>query len=113
MADKKSMEKHMLPGDVTIYGVAALRSQFSAWLDKLPKGRRAAALKNTALAVDASAVSEVDAAGVQMLVALSKSLAARGRPLRLVNPSDLMTGALETLGVTALLMANDSSGAAA
>jgi len=33
MADKKSREKHMLPGDVTIYGVAALRSQFSAWLD--------------------------------------------------------------------------------
>ena len=100
MAQEHSMETPKLPGDVTIYGVGALRSRFAEWLEELPNDRLAAALENTPLCVDASAVSEVDAAGVQMLIALSKSLGARSRALQLVNPSGLLTDALETLGVS-------------
>lgn len=95
--------KHRLPGELTIYAVGQARSLFQGWVAKLPKGRRATALEGTPLAVDGASVNEVDAAGAQMLLSLSRSLAARRRTLRLEHPSQPLQLACETLGLTALL----------
>jgi anti-anti-sigma regulatory factor len=104
---------HALPGDVTIYGVGALLTQFQEWMADLPNGQHDAVLNDEPLFVDASAVSEVDAAGVQLLLSLSKSLAAHRRTLRLASPSSLLASACDTLGVSAALIAADAGGVAA
>ncbi len=103
-------QTYALTGAVTIYAVGALRSQFEMWIAKLPKGRRGAALNDSPLAVDAHGVDEVDAAGMQLLVSLSKSLSERRRPLQLVNPSALLVGACDALGVASLLCQPSSNG---
>jgi ABC-type transporter Mla MlaB component len=102
--------KVILTGAVTIYEVVALRSQFETWIAELPKGRRGAALNESPLVVEAHGVDEVDAAGMQLLVSLSRSLAARRRPLQLVNPSSPLVAACEALGVAALLLAYGING---
>lgn len=106
-------QKHALTGDVTIYAVCTLRTRFEGWIAKLPKGRRAAELSDSPLIVDAAGVNEVDAAGIQLLLALSKSLLARRRQLQLVNPSSALVGACDALGVSALLFAPLVEGTAA
>ena len=53
--------------------------------------------------LQAGSVAEVDAAGVQLLIALSNSLADRGRRLDLQGPTPLLRQALERLGAQALL----------
>lgn len=103
-------QKRALTGAVTIYAVGTLRSQFDVWIAKLPKGRRGTALNDSAFAVDARGVEEVDAAGLQLLVALSKTLAARRRPLQLVNPSSVLAGACDALGVASLLLESAING---
>ena len=97
-------KKYALTGAVTIYTVGTLRSQFEVWIAKLPKGPRGAALNDSPLAVDAQGVDEIDAAGMQLLVSLAKSLAVRRRPLQLVDSSSLLVGACEALGVASLLL---------
>lgn len=97
---------HALPTELTIYHVAALHQQCMAWLKKIPKSR-----KNSECSpwpVDASEVQEVDAAGVQLLVALSHSLHLKRRRLQLDNPSAALSTACEGLGIATLL---DGSGA--
>ncbi len=96
-------QTNMLTGAVTIYSVGALRSQFETWIADLPSGPSGAALNDSPLAVDAHGVDGIDAAGLQLLVSLSKSLAARRRPLQLVNPSSLLVGACDALALTWLL----------
>ncbi len=105
--------KHSLPGEMTIYAVGPTRALFQGWVTKLPKGRRAAALDGSALSVDSSGVNEVDAAGVQLLMSLSRSLAARKRTLQLANPSRPLKAALETLGVSGMLAPAPADGASA
>jgi anti-anti-sigma regulatory factor len=96
---------HALTGDVTIYTVGTLKGEFLDWIEKLPAGKRGAKLNGSPLAVDASAVNEVDAAGLQLLVALSKSLSGRSRPLQLVNPSAPLVSACQALGLSTTLLA--------
>jgi anti-anti-sigma regulatory factor len=105
--------KHSLPGELTIYAVGQNRSLFQGWIAKLPKGRRGAALEGSALPVDSSGVNEADAAGVQLLLSLSKSLAAHKRTLQLDNPSRPLAAALETLGLSGLLTSDSTAGASA
>ena len=98
-----------LPADLTIYNVAALRVQ---WLALLDKSGKAAARQFGRF--DASAVEQVDAAGLQLLVALSHSLAGRQRRLQIVAPSQALRSACEALGLTELLDdAHAGQGAAA
>jgi anti-anti-sigma regulatory factor len=99
---------HGLPGELNIYAVGALRAQFQSWVKKLPKGRKAAALDGMPLVVDGSAVAEVDAAGLQLLVALKHALVAKQRDLRVANASATLALACDTLGLNALLDAPES-----
>lgn len=82
-----------LPRELCVSAVAALHGACLDWLDAEDADER----------VDASRIDEVDAAGVQLLVSLSRSLAARGRALRLCEPSDPLRDACRTLGADALI----------
>lgn len=100
-----------LPGDITIFGAAALKSQLSGWFATVSAHEGNSGDDDSPVLVDAGAVAEADAAGVQLLVAFSKSLAAHGRSLRIVNAGSLLDGACRTLGVGTLLMVDDNAGA--
>lgn len=59
-------------------------------------------VQQSALLLDASAVSRIDAAGLQLLVAACNSEVAETPP-RLHNPSDALIGAAHQAGLTAAL----------
>ncbi len=84
----------VMPTELTIYSAAETRQ---AWLAALAEPGEGP------LCVAAADVTEADAAGVQLLVALSRSLAERSRSLRLIDPSPALRGACERLGLTSLL----------
>lgn len=87
-----------LPADLTIYAVRDGAEQGLRWLSQLD-----AEAGDAPLQVAAHGVEEVDAAGVQLLIALSRSLAARGRRLQLLQPSPVLQRALACLGAAPLL----------
>lgn len=86
-----------LPAELTIYTVAATRE---AWLAAL------AAPDAETLRADAAGVGEIDAAGLQLLVALRRSLAERGRALHLCDPSESLRAACRRAGLTTVLEAS-------
>jgi anti-anti-sigma regulatory factor len=88
-----------LPGEVTIYTVAECRDLYLAWA-AAPAPDTAA---DEALRVDGSAVEDVDAAGLQLLLALANGLAREQRRLRLANPSEALGRACAMLGAAHLL----------
>jgi anti-anti-sigma regulatory factor len=93
-----------LPAELTIYTAGETRPQWLAWL---------AADDAESLQVDASGVTEVDAAGVQLLVALARALQAQQRRLLLERPSPVLRGACERLGLTGLFETGLNAGAGA
>ena len=80
-----------LPAELTIYTVAALHPQWMPWLSL--------AGDNEHFTLDAAAVEEADAAGVQLLLSLSAALQRQGRALRLVGPSAALLATCEALGL--------------
>ncbi len=85
-----------LPAEITIYVAAELRSPWLNWLEH-EAGIEAEA------EVDGSAVEEIDGAGLQCLLSLSRSLEARQQRLRIRLPSDVLRQACVRLGATHLL----------
>lgn len=101
-----------LPAELTIYTVGELRP---AWLDWLQAARQAQAdnaLPDGACPVDAAAVGEVDAAGVQLLLSLRHGLAREQLRLRLNHPSASLQQACGALGLD-FLLADAPTGAGA
>lgn len=95
----------LLPSDLTIYNVAELHKQWLSLVDKVPSVR--ASTRTRDCRMDGSSVTEVDAAGVQMLLALANSLSRKNRTLRLVKSSERLMEACKALGVAALLRDSD------
>lgn len=89
----------VLPAEVTIYVAAELRTAWLAWLDAEADGAGDA----PEVLADGRAVAEVDAAGLQCLLALSRSLAARRQRLCLDRPTDVLRQACKRLGAAQLL----------
>ena len=86
----------MLPVEITIYVASELRASWLQWLDgDAGDGPEAVA--------DGHAVEEIDAAGLQCLLALSRSLEVRRQRLRLERPSDALHQACRRLGAGHLL----------
>lgn len=81
-----------LPAELTIYTAGELHPQWVGWL-------HASAEDDSCAVVQGQAVEQVDAAGIQMLLALSASVAARGRPLLLKAPSDALRTGCDALGL--------------
>jgi ABC-type transporter Mla MlaB component len=95
-----------LPSELTIYTVGELAPQWRAWLSADAgdtQGR---------LCVHAQAVSEVDAAGVQLLLSLANTLQAQARHLQLLQPSASLSAACQALGAVSLLGAQPERGGA-
>lgn len=100
-----------LPSELTIYTVGELRPQWLTWLAEFGEPDADEALPVQVCAVDAAGVDQVDAAGVQLIVALSQALSRRQQVLRLINASGPLNSACEALGLGALLSAPDATGA--
>jgi ABC-type transporter Mla MlaB component len=89
------MSTHLtLPAELTIYTAA---STCAAWLNAL------AAAGEGPLQAQASAVAEVDGAGLQLLVSLRHTLAAAQRTLQFVEPSETLLAACRATGLVTLL----------
>jgi anti-anti-sigma regulatory factor len=85
--------EHALPSDLTIYNVGELLPLFQGWL----------ANGSPVLSVQAQAVAEVDAAGIQLLLSMDRTLKARDAQLELLDASPGLSAACEALGVSGLL----------
>ena len=88
-----------LPDELTIYTASEVHAGFLAWLHS----DAAQATSTEPLRVAAEAVTDVDAAGVQLLLSLANSLEQRQRGLVLVAPSGCLSAACAVLGVSWLV----------
>ena len=105
-----------LPSELTIYTVTELKLKWLSTLahlnDRPPppftdtSGHVGQAVPRADVLsyfpVDAAAVTEVDSAGVQLLLALASELLGMRRALLLLNQSTPLSDALSALGLTAL-----------
>lgn len=98
-----------LPQELTIYTAAETRASWLAWLCGLGAPADLAAVCR----VDGEDVDEVDAAGVQLLVALAHSLQRQQCSLQLWPASAPLRRACQDLGVAALLLGANPAGAPA
>ena len=80
-----------LDRDLTIYHVADLKPRLLAWADA------------GCAPLSLGAVAECDSAGVQLLLAARRSLAARGSSLQITAASAVVRDALSVFGLQALL----------
>jgi anti-anti-sigma regulatory factor len=99
-----------LPAELTIYTASDTRATWLAWL-AAERPDAASDPGDGRCTVHAGAVDQVDAAGVQLLVALSHTLARQQRRLLLLDPSAPLRHACAALGASALLAdtAHDST----
>ncbi len=86
-----------LPGEVTIYSVSELKVQCLAWMGASAPDNETGGDR---WPLDASAVDQIDAAGIQLLIALSRSLARLDKTLLLQQPSVPLATACAALGLT-------------
>jgi anti-anti-sigma regulatory factor len=98
------LDTPVLPAELTIYTVGELHPQWCAWLAEASHSD-----DDTPVCLDAAAVDQIDGAGLQLLVSLANSLAARQRTLQLVDASSLLRDACKTLGLEALLATTASA----
>lgn len=98
-----------LPQELTIYTAGELRGLCLAWLADTAAGTAPDA--DDGWALEASSVDQVDAAGVQLLVSLARSLDARSLALRLLRPSTPLADACAALGLADWLSTRTTPGA--
>jgi ABC-type transporter Mla MlaB component len=94
-----------LPAELTIYTVGELHPQWLTWLQQGPA--------DAVADVVASDVEQVDGAGLQLLLALARGVAERGRTLRIGSPSAVLRSGAAALGLTGWLQAHATPEAAA
>lgn len=96
-----------LPAELTIYTVGTLRPQWLAWLGPAGSdGEQPAVLS-------AQAPGDVDGAGLQLLLSLDRSLAERGRHLRIQAPSPALQATCAAAGLAEWLQQRSAEEAAA
>lgn len=86
----KGLGSMRLPENLTIMDVADWYPQFVA----------AASESSTTLTLDASALTRLDSAGVQLLLALAKSLSLQGEHIQWSEVSDTLLSVARSLGAT-------------
>ena len=94
-----------LPAELTIYTVGELRLQ---WLNWLTEGTLAPQAR-----IEGNAVEQIDGAGLQMLLALGRSLEAAGRSLHIEGASAVLRSGCEALGLSDWLRERSHEGVAA
>jgi ABC-type transporter Mla MlaB component len=95
-----------LPHELTIYTAAETRTAWLAWLS----GEGVHDTGDAVCRIDGDDVDEVDAAGVQLLVALAHSLQRQQVTLQLHPVSGPLRDACQDLGVAGLLLRNEEKG---
>ncbi len=80
-----------LPAELTIYTVGELHPQWLAWLQQ--------GAANAPAELQATAVEQVDGAGLQLLLSLARAATERGRALRIQSPSVVMRTGCAALGL--------------
>lgn len=78
-----------LPAELTIYTVGELHPQWLGWL----------AMNEPGATVQGEAVEQIDSAGLQLLIALDRALAGRGRHLAVHAPSSALRHGFRDLGL--------------
>ncbi len=78
-----------IEGELTIYRASELRDALQAALS--------ATADTVDFTIDLAAVTEMDSAGVQLLMAARKTALSTGRRLRLIDPSPAVAEVLDTL----------------
>ncbi len=101
-----------LPAELTIYTVGEMYPSWLSWLTAAAPAEPGDEHDDNHR-VDGSAVDEIDAAGLQLLVSLSRALARQQQTLRIADPSTPLRRACEAFGLSALLAAQAPTGAAA
>src|SRR5262245_20959061 len=90
MSRKNNPTVVRLEGELTIYRATELRTEIQT------------ALANaTAVEIDLSGVTEIDSAGIQLLIAAQKTAAASQRELLLVQPSAPVQGVFQLFNLAA------------
>lgn len=87
------MSRIEIAGELSIYQVAILKQQFQQALDQ-------ANLDQQAIELDMQQLSEVDGAGLQLLMSLSKSAAEFGVPLHLLSAPPSLCELLDMYGLS-------------
>lgn len=98
------MDALTLPPELTIYTVGETLPRWLTWLGP-------GAAQDGPAPVDGAAVTEIDGAGLQMLVSLQRTLAARGCTLALQAPSPALRAACQAAGLAALVHDEAQEGA--
>ena len=93
-----------LPAELTIYTVAGLREEWMKQFASTGSKKQ----KSGSCTVDGNGVGQIDGAGLQMLVSLSKYLAHNGIPIQIKSPSKPLFDALSIAGLAALLCGQGS-----
>ncbi|TXC66711.1 STAS domain-containing protein [Piscinibacter aquaticus] len=86
-----------LPAALTIYTVGETQHALTAWLSTLPP-------EATLWRIDAAGIEEADAAGVELLLSISRSASLAGARLRLEAPSPALRRASEQLGSAPIVL---------
>ncbi|MDE2080482.1 MAG: STAS domain-containing protein [Burkholderiales bacterium] len=102
----------VLPAELTIYTVGELHPLWLAWLGQVGRGGSAERAE-AVVDVQAAAVDQIDAAGVQLLLSLHHALAALGRGCRVRDASAVLSAGCAALGLSDWLARRSMDGAAA
>jgi len=78
-----------LEGELTAPHANAQRERLLSWVDEV-------AAEGQTVQLDLGAVPEMDTAGAQLLIAVSRFVRSRGAQLRIVNASHAVLGVLST-----------------
>jgi len=100
----------VLPEELTIYTIGELRPAWLQWLDDAAPDGPVDAASEDLFRVDGTAVQDVDAAGIQLVLSLDRALSQQqGRRLKVTRPSTPFARACAALGVEQLLDAPNGS----
>ena len=91
-----STTSHCLPSELSIYTAAEVRGQCLGWLAESPPEP---GVTGHGWMVNASAVDQIDAAGIQLLLSLQRALEAQQSMLRLADPSGVLNEACAAMGL--------------
>ncbi len=86
-----AVKRLVLEGELTIYGAAELQARLVAALADAPEG----------LEIDLADVTELDSAGVQLLMATQRAARVSGRTLTFHAPSDAVRDVIELFDLAA------------
>lgn len=88
MEQQKRKCRAWIEGEMTIYNALSLKEQLLSALDE-----------ERSLEIDLSQVTEIDCAGIQLLILAKKERAHSGKALTLTNHSSAVLDAFELLGL--------------